>query len=84
VLAEQAACLGIAGITGYRAVFVGSDDFPPAVKAEAAAQLTDALVDGSLRSRIAERVPLAEIARAHELVERGAGGRVIIDTSRPS
>jgi NADPH:quinone reductase-like Zn-dependent oxidoreductase len=36
------------------------------------------LLDGSLRSRIAERVPLEEIARAHELVERGANGRVVV------
>jgi NADPH:quinone reductase len=58
---------------------LGSDDFPPAVKADAAAQLTDALLDGALRSRIAERVPLQDIARAHELVEQGAGGRVILE-----
>jgi hypothetical protein len=32
-----------------------------------------------LRSKIVERVPLGEIARAHELVERGAAGRVIIE-----
>jgi NADPH2:quinone reductase len=52
--------------------FLGSDDFPPAVKADAAARLTDALLDGTLRSRIAERVPLQDIARAHDLVlDRG-------------
>jgi NADPH2:quinone reductase len=58
---------------------LGSDDFAPAVKAHPAAQLTDALVDGSLRSRIAERMSLEEIAQAHERVEHGAGGRVIIE-----
>jgi NADPH2:quinone reductase len=58
--------------------FLGSDDFPPQVKAQAARALTDALLDGALRSTIAERVPLAEIARAHELVEHGAGGRVVV------
>jgi NADPH2:quinone reductase len=57
---------------------LGSDDFPPKVKAHAARELTAALVDGSLRSGIAERVPLADIARAHELVERGVDGRVIV------
>jgi NADPH2:quinone reductase len=57
---------------------LGSDDFPPNVKSHAAQQLTTALVDGSLRSSIAERVPLADIARAHELVERGVNGRVIV------
>jgi NADPH:quinone reductase len=58
---------------------LGSDDFPPAVKADAAAQLTDALLDGALRSRIAEGVPLQDIACAHELVEQGAAGRVILE-----
>jgi NADPH2:quinone reductase len=57
---------------------LGSDDFPPEVKAHAAGELTAALIDGSLRSVIAERVPLADIARAHELVERGVDGRVIV------
>jgi NADPH:quinone reductase len=57
---------------------LGSDDFAPDVKSHAAGQLTAALVDGSLRSVIAERVPLADIARAHELVEHGVNGRVIV------
>jgi len=57
---------------------LGSDDFPPAVKAQSAQELTAALLDGSLRSVIAERVPLSEIARAHELVERGEAGRVVV------
>jgi NADPH2:quinone reductase len=60
---------------------LGSDDFPAAVKADAASELTQALLDGSLRSIITERVPLQEIARAHELVERGAGGRVIVEVA---
>ena len=57
---------------------LGSDDFPAPVKADAARVLTAALLDGSLRSVIAERVPLSEIARAHELVERGVHGRVVV------
>jgi NADPH:quinone reductase len=57
---------------------LGSDDFSPSVKAEAARALTNALLEGKLRSRIAARVPLDEIARAHELVEQGAGGRVLV------
>jgi NADPH2:quinone reductase len=57
---------------------LGSDDFAPAVKAHAAQGLTAALLDGSLRSVIAERVPLADIARAHELVEGGLDGRVLV------
>ncbi len=57
---------------------LGSDDFPPAVKAHAAAELTAALLEGSLRLTIARRVPLDEVAQAHELVEHGAGGRVVV------
>jgi NADPH2:quinone reductase len=57
---------------------LGSDDFSPAVKDHAARELTAALVESRLRSVIAERVPLADIARVHELVERGVEGRVIV------
>jgi NADPH:quinone reductase len=58
---------------------LGSDDFRPDVKAVAAQTLTEALLDGSLRSDIAARFPLDEIASAHEMVERRAPGRVVID-----
>lgn len=58
---------------------LGSDDFPPEVKTHAAAELTKALVDGDLRSKIAARLPLDRIAEAHELVEAGAPGRVLIE-----
>lgn len=57
---------------------LGSDDFPPAVKAEAAHELTEALLEGRLRAAIAQRLPLEKIAQAHEQVERGAGGRVLL------
>ncbi|TMD89575.1 MAG: NADPH:quinone reductase [Chloroflexi bacterium] len=57
---------------------LGSDDFNPVVKADAARALTEALVDGSLRSHIAARLPLESIVDAHELVETGAGGRVVL------
>ena len=53
---------------------LGSDDFAAPVKAHAAAELTDALVEGALRSVVAERVPLERIADAHEMVEAGVGG----------
>lgn len=62
---------------------LGSDDFPPAVKAEAACELTAALVEGSLKAAIAARLPLADIALAHELVEQGAGGRVLLHLETP-
>lgn len=57
---------------------LGSDDFPPAVKAEAARDLTSALLEGRLRAAIAARLPLQDIALAHEQVEQGAGGRVLL------
>jgi NADPH2:quinone reductase len=57
---------------------LGSDDFSPAVKAHAAAELTAALIKGSRRSVVTERLPLDRIAEAHELVEAGAGGRVVV------
>lgn len=63
---------------------LGSDDFPPAVKAEAARDLTAALLEGRLRAAIAARLPLQDIALAHEQVERGAGGRVLLDLNADS
>jgi NADPH2:quinone reductase len=57
---------------------LGSDDFAPIVKAHAAAELTDALVGNALQSVIAARVPLDRIAEAHEMVEAGVAGRVVI------
>lgn len=58
---------------------LGSDDFPPAVKVQAATELTAALAEGSLLSTIAQRFSLDDIARAHEMVEAGASGKVLIE-----
>jgi NADPH:quinone reductase-like Zn-dependent oxidoreductase len=53
---------------------------PEAAKQAAIADIHRALVGGSLRHRIAHRLPLARIAEAHELVERGGlNGCVIVD-----
>jgi NADPH2:quinone reductase len=60
---------------------LGSDDFPATVKAGAARALTEALLDGSLRSHIAARYPLDQIAEAHAAVEAGADGRVVIEVA---
>jgi len=62
-----------------RIFFVGSDDVPAEAKAEAARALSQALDAGWQGLEIAEIVPLAQIARAHELVEHPSKpGRVIV------
>ncbi len=59
--------------------FLGSDDFPPAAKTAAAHDLNAALEAGWSGFPIGERVPLAEIARAHELTDHPAHpGRVVV------
>ncbi len=58
---------------------LGSDDFTPRVKTLAATELTEALGEGALHSHVALRLPLSDIARAHDAVEAGAGGRVLIE-----
>ncbi|MBV8429873.1 MAG: NADPH:quinone reductase, partial [Solirubrobacterales bacterium] len=56
---------------------LGSDDFPQDAKDAAARDLTDAAAQSALSIAIAEVVPLAQIAGAHELIESGrAPGRV--------
>src|SRR6516164_6550211 len=62
-----------------RIFFVGSDDVPAEAKAEAARALNQALEAGWQGLDIAEIVPVAQIARAHELVEHPSKpGRVIV------
>ena len=57
---------------------LGSDDFTPQVKAHAARELTSALVEGTLHIPVVERLPLDHIATAHEHIERGTHGRVLL------
>ncbi|HXY48698.1 MAG TPA: NADPH:quinone reductase [Terriglobales bacterium] len=62
-----------------RLFFLGSDDFPSQAKSSAARDLNAALEAGWSGFEIAERIPLAEIARAHELAEHPVRrGRVIV------
>ena len=62
-----------------RLFFLGSDDFPKDAKISAARDLNEALRAGWSGFAISERVPLAEIARAHELVEHPPRpGRVVV------
>lgn len=59
--------------------FLGSDDFPPEAKVAATRNLNAALEAGWAGFEIAERLPLEEIARAHELVEHPLRhGRVVV------
>ncbi|MGA8436853.1 MAG: NADPH:quinone reductase [Candidatus Sulfotelmatobacter sp.] len=62
-----------------RLFFVGSDDVPVEAKIEATRDINKSLEAGWKGLDIAEIVPLDQIARAHELVERPAKpGRVIV------
>ena len=62
-----------------RIFLVGSDDFPPEAKVAAARDLKASLAAVWGGFEIAERVPLEEIARVHELVEHPVRrGRVVV------
>ena len=62
-----------------RVFFLGSDDFPADAKAAAARDLNDALEAGWPGFDVVERIPLSDIVRAHEHVERSASrGRVVV------
>jgi NADPH:quinone reductase len=62
-----------------RFFFLGSDDFSPEAKAVAARDLNAALESGWSGFEITERLPLSEIARAHELVEHPERpGRIVV------
>jgi NADPH2:quinone reductase len=58
---------------------LGSDDFPQDAKNAAARDLTAAAAQSALSIPIAEVIPLAQVAAAHELIESGkAAGRVLV------
>jgi len=62
-----------------RLFFLGSDDFPKDAKIAATRDLNAALEAGWSGFEIAERIPLAEIARAHELAEHPVRrGRIVV------
>jgi NADPH:quinone reductase len=62
-----------------RVFFLGSDDFPAEAKVAATRDLNNALQAGWPGFEIGERIPLAEIARAHELAEHPVRrGRVVV------
>ena len=62
-----------------RVFFLGSDDFPREAKRQAARDLNAALEAGWSGFEIGERISLADIAHAHELVEHPVHpGRVVV------
>jgi hypothetical protein len=62
-----------------RVYFLGSDDFPREAKMRAARDINSALEAGWPGLEIGERLPIVEIARAHELVDHPARrGRVVV------
>ena len=59
--------------------FLGSDDFTPEAKATAALDINAALAAGWSGFTIGQRLPLTDIARAHELTEHPVQpGRIIV------
>lgn len=61
---------------------LGSDDFPREAKQQAAADLTAAARERALRIPIDEPLPLQRIAEAHDRVDVGARGRVLLAISQ--
>jgi NADPH:quinone reductase len=60
---------------------LGSDDFSPAAKQQAAADLSAAARDGALTIKIDSVLPLDRAADAHDLVDSGTNGRVLLKIS---
>jgi NADPH2:quinone reductase len=60
---------------------LGSDDFPRAAKLEAARDLTTAAEAGAFTLEIAEPLPLAAVAEAHDRIDAGTRKRIIIDVT---
>ncbi|MFF4503707.1 NADPH:quinone reductase [Streptomyces sp. NPDC001401] len=61
---------------------LGSDDFPSEAKRQAARDLTAAAAAGALTVDIGDRFPLDDIAEAHERVDSGGRGRVLVTVPR--
>jgi NADPH2:quinone reductase len=58
---------------------LGSDDFPAEARRQAARDLTAAAAVGALTVDVGDRYPLADIAKAHDRIDAGGRGRVLID-----
>jgi NADPH2:quinone reductase len=60
---------------------LGSDDFPAAAKQQAAVDLSTAARDGALSIDIDAPLPLERVAEAHDRVDSGSRGRVLLRIS---
>src|SRR4051795_8106420 len=60
---------------------LGSDDFPPAAKHQAAADLTAAAQERALRIPIRDPLTLDRIADAHDQIDAGARERIVVSIS---
>jgi NADPH2:quinone reductase len=60
---------------------LGSDDFPPAAKQQAAKDLTAAAQQGALTIAIDAQLSLERTAEAHDRVDAGSRARVLVDVS---
>ncbi len=58
---------------------LGSDDFPADAKQRAAEDLTAAARDGALSIAVDATLPLEETAEAHDRVDAGRRGRILIE-----
>jgi NADPH:quinone reductase len=61
---------------------IGSDDFPEEAKRQAARDLTAAAAVGALTVKVGDRYELADIAKAHDRVDAGSRGRILITVPR--
>lgn len=61
---------------------LGSDDFPVVAKRQAARDLTAAAAVGALAVDVAGRHPLEEIAAAHDRVDAGGHGRILVTVAQ--
>jgi NADPH2:quinone reductase len=57
---------------------LGSDDFPAEARRQAARDLTAAAAVGALTADVGDRYPLEDIAKAHDRVDAGGRGRVLV------
>jgi NADPH2:quinone reductase len=62
---------------------LGSDDFPPEARRQATRDLTSAAAVGALTVDVGARYPLEDIAKAHDRVDAGGRGRVLLTVNVP-